>query len=72
MFSLQQISPGLVKTEFAARAHDEPGRVMEGGVDAKNIADAVVYILSTPPELQVICLPIAQCPRINVAEVRVW
>ncbi|KAF0300304.1 Dehydrogenase/reductase SDR family member 11 [Amphibalanus amphitrite] len=47
-----QISPGLVQTEIAARAHNEPGRVMELGVEAKNIADAVLYILSTPPELQ--------------------
>ena len=49
----QQISPGLVRTEIAARAHNDPGRVMELGVDAKNIADAVTYILSTPPDLQV-------------------
>ena len=52
-FFVQQISPGVVKTEFSARAHNDPGRVMAIGVDAKNIADAVVYILSTPPELQV-------------------
>ena len=49
----QQISPGIVNTEIEAHAYNEPGRVMETGVDAKNIADAVLYILSTPPELQV-------------------
>ena len=48
-----QISPGVVKTEFSARANNDPGRVMELGVDAKNIADAVVYILATQPALQV-------------------
>ena len=42
-----------MNTEIEAHAYNEPGRVMEAGMDAKNIADAVMYILSTPPELQV-------------------
>ena len=52
-FLAQQISPGIVNTEIEAHAYNNPGRLMEHGADAKNIAEAVVYILSTPRGLQV-------------------
>lgn len=48
-----QISPGVVNTMIEARAHNDPRRAMPHGTDAKNIADAVLYILSTPRDLQV-------------------
>lgn len=59
---MQAISPGYVTTEFfTAAAHGNPEgtkRIDElfatmKPIDPVDIADAVVYILSTPPHVQV-------------------
>lgn len=61
-FFLQSISPGVVDTDFrkaAAKAsglnYDVEGKVFDGipSLDSKDIADAVLYVLSTPPHVQV-------------------
>jgi NADP-dependent 3-hydroxy acid dehydrogenase YdfG len=54
---LQSVSPGAVKTEIA-EASDFPKEVLEGIKDipflqSKDIADAVIYVLGTPPHVQV-------------------
>ncbi|XP_037092562.1 dehydrogenase/reductase SDR family member 11-like [Pollicipes pollicipes] len=52
-----QISPGMVSTELAFRMHGGDAvkgeRLMKLGIDASNIANAVIYILSTPQDMQV-------------------
>ncbi|XP_014896607.1 dehydrogenase/reductase SDR family member 11-like [Poecilia latipinna] len=58
-FSLQSISPGLVETEFAYRLHSEtPGKAKETysqlkPLEAIDVANAVVYVLSAPPHVQI-------------------
>lgn len=56
---LQSLSPGYVKTAFAANAgiqiDDQLKEFLSKmkGLKAEDVADAVVYILSTPPHVQV-------------------
>ena len=54
---LQSLSPGGVKTEFAAAAGHldvDPELLNEIPIlESKDIADAVLYILGTPPHVQV-------------------
>ena len=54
---LQSLSPGGVKTEFAAAAGHldvDPELLNEIPLlESKDIADAVLYILGTPPHVQV-------------------
>jgi NADP+-dependent farnesol dehydrogenase len=46
---LQSLSPGLVKTEMP------PKELLEKspGLNAEDIADGVLYVLGTPPHVQV-------------------
>jgi len=51
-----QISPGNVHTEFTARMYGDRGLVSAGdsvGFHADNMADAVLYVLSAPPDVQI-------------------
>jgi hypothetical protein len=54
---LQSLSPGAVKTEFAVAAGYEdidPDIFNQiPSLEGKDIADAVLYILGTPPHVQV-------------------
>jgi NADP+-dependent farnesol dehydrogenase len=50
---LQSLSPGLVKTEIRiAAGRPEPFNDVPI-LESKDIADAVLYILGTPPHVQV-------------------
>lgn len=52
-YILQSISPGLVQTEiFEAGGWDDLSK-MAPHLQAKDIADAVKYVLSTPANVQV-------------------
>lgn len=62
MCELQNLSPGVVETEFRTAAAIGSGmKVKEGdnpyegwaALRAKDIADGVLYVLSTPPHVQV-------------------
>jgi len=51
-----QISPGMVNTEFSARAHSDMSLAPKSavpGIDATNISDAVLYVMSAPPDVQI-------------------
>jgi NADP+-dependent farnesol dehydrogenase len=54
---LQSLSPGAVKTEFAIAAGyknlDPESFKNVPLLESKDIADAVLYILGTPPHVQV-------------------
>jgi NADP+-dependent farnesol dehydrogenase len=54
---LQSISPGAVKTEILiASGHQDLEPEMSKNIpflESKDIADAVLYILGTPPHVQV-------------------
>jgi hypothetical protein len=53
---LQSLSPGAVKTEFIiASGHQMDPELLKHMpfLDSKDIADAVLYILGTPPHVQV-------------------
>ncbi|CAL1260833.1 unnamed protein product [Larinioides sclopetarius] len=59
-FSLQSLSPGMVETEFFGRyLKNDPTRSAENvfksmkALEAKDIADSVLYILKTPPHVEV-------------------
>ncbi|XP_030600225.1 dehydrogenase/reductase SDR family member 11-like [Archocentrus centrarchus] len=53
------ISPGVVETEFALRLHsDNPEKAVSAytafkPLEAKDVADAVIYALSAPPHVQI-------------------
>lgn len=55
--SLKSISPGLVETEFMSRTFDEKkASTIYSSVDvlqAQDIADIILFILSGPPNVQV-------------------
>jgi NADP-dependent 3-hydroxy acid dehydrogenase YdfG len=54
---LQSLSPGVVKTEFLIASGTpalNPEQLYKGPtLERKDIADAVLYILGTPPHVQV-------------------
>ena len=55
---LQSLSPGAVKTEFllaSGRQYPDLEQLKQVPfLESKDIADAVVYILGTPPHVQVL------------------
>lgn len=56
-FCTQSVSPGVVRTEFAD-ASDFTGDLLDflkeiPFLQSKDIADAVIYVLGTPPHVQV-------------------
>lgn len=55
---LQSVSPGFVETDIIKNAgiDTDTARAALGvtkGLDSEDVADAVVYVLSTPPHVQV-------------------
>ncbi len=56
---IAQVSPGMVETEFAHVAHkDDPARAARSYssmkcLEAKDIADNIMYILQAPPHVQI-------------------
>jgi NADP-dependent 3-hydroxy acid dehydrogenase YdfG len=55
---LQSLSPAVVKTEFLIASGTpaiNPEEIYKGpSLESKDVADAVVYILGTPPHVQVL------------------
>jgi NADP+-dependent farnesol dehydrogenase len=50
---VQSLSPGVVKTEFRIAARRPETLTPTPFLESKDIADAVLYILGTPPHVQV-------------------
>ena len=59
VWNLKEISPGMVETQFmfnATQGDAEKARVAYSSLkslEAGDVADAVLYVLSTPPHVQV-------------------
>ncbi|RXN37306.1 dehydrogenase reductase SDR family member 11-like protein [Labeo rohita] len=59
---IESISPGIVETEFVYRLfHNNPEKAAAGYASIKclkadDIASAVVYVLSAPPHVQLLCI----------------
>ncbi|KAM9318134.1 dehydrogenase/reductase SDR family member 11-like [Pholidichthys leucotaenia] len=52
------ISPGIVKTEFAPRFYNDPAKATAlysavKTLDAEDVANAIIYVLSAPPHVQI-------------------
>ncbi|KAJ8971420.1 hypothetical protein NQ317_018155 [Molorchus minor] len=70
---ITSLSPGLVLTEIVTGAFDKLIKTMEKDkqiLDAQDVADAVVYVLSTPPHVQIQELAIRPIAGINFSELK--
>jgi NADP+-dependent farnesol dehydrogenase len=54
---ITSVSPGIVETEFGRNAITDPKRIEEmkkhPKLTSENVANAVLYVLSTPPDVQI-------------------